>query len=468
MSLTATGGLPIYAGNANNPPPPPPADNGVQDLVTSGWTAAQANATSSLGSAQTLISNLQSVSHLLAGVSSVSATLTQPQPLSIPVISVLSPTATEVLPAGQDAFTNPQQTFILRNIPGMPAVPDFPVAPINTFNTSDIPYSSNMLTDLRARLLEWVDGRSTGILPSVEQAIWDRGRSREIATYSLKAKEAMRLSGIGGFSKPQGSLNIELQSAAQDAQSAISTLSRDVMIKQADLEQSNRRFSMEQAWKMEEALITYTNQQMQRVLEAAKSLQQFSNDLYQHQVSLYGIRKQAESAKISADATIYSAQLSADMEGYKAQVSANVSKYSADSSARASNYNTRVSAEQSKYNAEVSANASEFSAVLGQQSAKYHADVETQIAVANMNIEVSKANVQKMIQQVTIQAEALKAGAQITAQLAASAMSSVNLSGHLGASTSNSASNSVSASVSSSISQNQSVSLGYSYAGSAG
>lgn len=193
-----------------------------------------------------------------------------------------------------------------------------PTNPANTFAFTEIPYSSNLLTDLRATLLAWVDGKSTGLLPSVEQAIWDRGRAREVVSSNRKAQEAIRSFAMRGFSKPPGALSLEIQDAAQEAQNASLTLSRDVMIKQAELEQSNRRFSLELAEKMEEAMIAYTNQQMNRALEAAKALQQFLIDVYGHEVQAYGVQTQAYAARVGAEVNAFKAKT--DMQVAEANV----------------------------------------------------------------------------------------------------------------------------------------------------
>jgi hypothetical protein len=253
-----------------------------------------------------------------------------------------------------------------------------PVAPANTFAFTEIPYSANLLTDLRARLLEWVDGTATGILPSVEQAIYDRGRAREAVAMNLKSQTAIRSFAMRGFPKPPGALSLELNDAAQVAQDASLTLSRDILIKQAELEQSNRRFSMEQAWKVEEGAIAYTTQQMQRALESAKSFQQFAIEIFQQNVAAYGVGAQV-------------------------------------------------------YGARVGAETATFTALTNQQ-----------VAEANIRIEEARVQLQAWVQQLTMQMEAVKAGAQVSAQLAASALSAVNLSGSLQDGTSRSTSENVS------------------------
>jgi len=247
--------------------------NGVGNLVADGWTRSMEYANSAFEAAQTFLDTLQNSANYGA-------------PYIDPNLSKIE-------------LDIAQFNTLLGTIPANPA---------NTFAFTEIPYSSTLLTDLRARLLEWVDGASTGLLPSVEQAIWDRGRAREVTANNRKAQEAVRSFAMRGFSKPQGALSLEIQDAAQEAQNASNTLSREVMIKQADLEQSNRRFSIEQAEKMEEAMIAYTSQQMARVLEAAKAYQAFLIDIYGHEVTAYGVETQAYTSRVGAETTAFKAK----------------------------------------------------------------------------------------------------------------------------------------------------------------
>jgi len=246
---------------------------GVGNIVASGWETSMAYANTAFEAAQTFLTALQN-----SALSSQIYIDPNMQKLNLDI----------------DKFNS--------------LVGALPITPSTTFAFTEIPYSSNLLTDLRARLLEWVNGASTGLLPSVEQAIWDRGRAREVTTNNRKAQEAVRSFAMRGFSKPQGALSLEIQDAAQEAQNASNTLSRDVMIKQADLEQSNRRFSFEQAEKMEEALISYTSQQAARVLESAKALQQFIIEIYQQDVAAYGVETQAYAARVGAETTAFKAK----------------------------------------------------------------------------------------------------------------------------------------------------------------
>lgn len=257
-------------------------DNGAASTVANQWVAMQNFATSAFQGAQTFITALQNMR--FAGVS-------------------IDPHL-ETLDLNIAAFNQ-----LLGTAPTVPA---------NNFAFTEIPYSSNLLTDLRAQLLAWVDGKSTGILPSVEQAIYDRGRAREAVASNRKAQEAVRQFAMRGFPKPPGALSLEIQDAAQAAQNNDISLNRDIIIKQAELEQSNRRFSMEQSWKMEEGMIAYTNQQMQRALDKARVLQQFIIDTFQQQVAEYGVQTQAYSARVGAETAAFKAKT--DMQVAEANV----------------------------------------------------------------------------------------------------------------------------------------------------
>ena len=188
-----------------------------------------------------------------------------------------------------------------------------PISPANNSVFTEIPYSSVYLTHLITQLDSWVTGAATGLAPAVEQAIWDRERARTTATAGAKSEEAIRAFALRGFSKPPGALAIELQDAEQELQSAVIASSREQAIKQADLEQSNRRFAIEQAWKVQEGLIAYTTQQMNRALDAVKDIHSFVASVFHEQVLAYGTQAQVYTAKTGAATTVYRAQIDAEV-----------------------------------------------------------------------------------------------------------------------------------------------------------
>jgi hypothetical protein len=208
----------------------------------------------------------------------------------------------------------------LLNLPIFNAVqPDSPLAPAFYFSFSEAAYTSQLLVDMRTILDRWVNGDATGLAPAVEQAIWDRARAREVTSSQRKIDASIRMFASRGFTKPPGALNLDIQQALQDAQDAISTQSRDVMVKQADLEQNNRHFAFETAWKVEEGLITYQNQISQRAFETAKYAQQAAIDIFHEVVARYSADIQAYIANVEVFKAALQAEL-AKLDIYKAEL----------------------------------------------------------------------------------------------------------------------------------------------------
>lgn len=484
-------------------------------------------------------------------------TTTAPVAPALPTVAIPS-APTVVLPDVPTLLGINVPNEPLLNLPTFTKVlPDSPLAPNFIFSFNEPGYSDGLLTDLKMQLDIWVTGTATGLPPAVEQAIWDRDRQREITASNRKIREASRNYARLGFSKPPGALAIEISQALQDSQDTQITQSREVMIKQADLEQSNRRFAFEQAWKVEEGLIRYNSDMAARALDAAKFAQQVGIDIYHEAVLAYGAQIQGYTAQVEAykaalqgelakldvfraeleaqkligelnvqAVQIYTARVEAakividmfraevdaanaaaavnkttieayaatvnaygetvrakatEYEGYATQVRAEVAKidvFTAQASAYGAQvggfkatvdalvatknvemdvnqklpldvfksltevYRVGVDAESQRIgalakvydsNTEVfKAEVAGESSKIGSQTEVYKAQAGVAEATGNLRIEAAKANLQNLIQEVTLLIEAIKGGAQVAAQLAAASMSAINLSGQIG------------------------------------
>lgn len=219
-------------------------------------------------------------------------------------------------------------TLLGINIPGAPTLtmPAFdatlavaPTAPANSFAFAEAGYSSPLLASLKSILQSWVDGAATGLAPAVEQAIWDRGRRREQTTLARRSDEALRDFATRGFTKPPGALAVALSEALQAAQDADQAVSREIMIKQAELEQANRQFAFETAFKLESALVEYQNRIAQRAFDAAKYAQEAAIQIYVAQVQGYGAEVQAYGERARVFKTLIEAEL-AKLEVFKAEL----------------------------------------------------------------------------------------------------------------------------------------------------
>ena len=87
----------------------------------------------------------------------------------------------------------------------------------------------------------------TGIHPDVEDQIWQRDRARVLQDVKRAGDEVIATFAARGFPLPPGAAAHQLALVQQDGQNKISQASRDVAIKQAEIEIENVRFAVERA-----------------------------------------------------------------------------------------------------------------------------------------------------------------------------------------------------------------------------
>lgn len=268
-------------------------------------------------------------------------------------------------------------------------------------------YASSLLTAVKAKLLERVTGGS-GLTPAVEQAIWDRGRSRETAVWSANTAEIARTSEALGFHLPPGVVAAQQRQAQETYYNKLSDFSRDVSIKQADLEQKNLEQTITVGMELEGKLIDYSYRLEQLTFESAKIRAQNAIDVYNAQIENYKALLSAyQTYAIAYDSiikgelakvTAYKAQIDAEMakaevnkalvEQYKASIEANMSLVEIFK-AQVSAAQTLVSLEQTKISA------------VGEQIKAYVAQVNAETAKieaykAGVDAEATKVEVYKI------------------------------------------------------------------------
>lgn len=131
-------------------------------------------------------------------------------------------------------------------------------------------YASQLLDNLKAVLNARIQG-GTGIPPAVEQQIWDRARDRETQIALAREQEVLRGAEALGFPLPSGVLAGQLADARREYQDKLSGLSRDIAIKQAELEQQNLKDSIQSALQLESTLLDDCYKLEMLAFEAAKT-----------------------------------------------------------------------------------------------------------------------------------------------------------------------------------------------------
>ena len=265
-------------------------------------------------------------------------------------------------------------------------------------------YASELLEALKSTLSARIAG-GTGLAPAVEQAIWDRDRSRVTQVALANEAEIMRGSEAFGFHLPSGVLVAQLREAQQNHYNKLAELSRDVAIKQADLEQENLKQTIAAGMQLEGQLIDYSYKLEALSFEAAKAhadnaIQVHGAAVEQFKALLAGYQTYAEGYRAIIDGEmakveVYKAEL--DAERTKAQINATlVDQYKAQIEAgmsRVEIYRAQVAAAETLVKIE----EAKIGAA-GEQIRAYVAQVNAETA----KIEAYKASVQAQATRVDI------------------------------------------------------------------
>ena len=200
---------------------------------------------------------------------------------------------------------------------------DFPtsnslVIPGMTFSFSESNYSDTLLTSVKDALITRLAG-GTGLTPAVEAAIWNRGRDRE-QTSSLQSERTLLVDRAqSGFSRPTGAAMAALDRVIADTQDKIIDLSREIMIKQAELEQENVKHAIQQTVALEDILVREHMAINQRSFEVAKYVQDIQIEIFKMAVSKYTSEVEAYKAFTQSYQLRVQAELT-KVEIYKAKL----------------------------------------------------------------------------------------------------------------------------------------------------
>lgn len=131
-------------------------------------------------------------------------------------------------------------------------------------------YASQLMDNLKAALNARIHGGS-GLAPAVEQQIWDRSRDRETQIALAREQEVLRGAEALGFPLPSGVLVGQLTDARREYHDKLSGLSRDIAIKQAEMEQQNVKDAIQSALQLETTLLDDCYKLEMLAFEASKA-----------------------------------------------------------------------------------------------------------------------------------------------------------------------------------------------------
>ena len=115
------------------------------------------------------------------------------------------------------------------------------------FMTEFFPNECGYLQKAQQWICDALTNGGTGIKPHVENQIWQRDRARVLADVKRAGDELLAAFAARGFPLPPGAATHAMHLTQFDGQNKIAQASRDVAIKQVEIEIENVRFAVESA-----------------------------------------------------------------------------------------------------------------------------------------------------------------------------------------------------------------------------
>ncbi len=150
-------------------------------------------------------------------------------------------------------------------------------------------------------LINTITNGGTGINPAVEHQIWQRGRDRVIAEGDRADSQTLIQFSQRGYALPSGVMVKQLQANRFEQLARLQEQSRDVAIKQAELEIENLRFAVQQV----------IDARLRALAVAADYIRAITGG-FESAVRISNLEAQAKAALMAATADLYRARLQRD------------------------------------------------------------------------------------------------------------------------------------------------------------
>lgn len=232
------------------------------------------------------------------------------------------PTLTVNLPAPPSLLSLSVEKFSGLNLPTFDAA-DPVLTAVEPSIREYVPgaqYTSALLSGLQATLLDRITTGGTGLSQEVENAIWDRGREREARSQDDAVRALEQMESLG-YALPPGMYLEARVRILTESDYANRGLSREVMIKSAELQLDNVKHALTTATQLEGTLIDYTNKVEQRVFDATRYATEAGISIYNAKVQAYQAMVETYRAKVQAYQALVQAEVSR-VEAYRAQIAA--------------------------------------------------------------------------------------------------------------------------------------------------
>jgi len=193
------------------------------------------------------------------------------------------------------------------------------IAPVAAFVYSEEAYLSVLKDPLDTKILADIVAGGTGLAPDVEDAIYNRARSRFSQERGVQYVEATNYFASRGHSLPPGALQARITEIDRRFNNSLDDVNRDIVVKQAELTWQNIKETITAGMNRENTLMQHANAVAQRAFDSAKFEVESILAIFSAEVALYNTRLDAYKTEAMIFTERVKAQL-AQVEVFKAQI----------------------------------------------------------------------------------------------------------------------------------------------------
>lgn len=242
--------------------------------------------------------------------------------------NIMMPSFTAVLPTDSSvAPTNLEQTLANAYSSAAPQMITMVDGYVDNLIAKYNPQYHNQMAAIEAQLTKYLQG-GTGLNASVENAIYERARTKSNAEALRVRDTALTDAAARGFTLPTGALMSAMQTARQAGADNNSQAAREIVVMQAEYEQKNLQFAVTTSASLRTTLLNTTMMYMQNLTSLNSQALDYAKSVLNAVIETYNITVKAFNLKLDAykaEAQVYEAKIKgalAGIEVYQAEIKA--------------------------------------------------------------------------------------------------------------------------------------------------
>lgn len=306
-----------------------------------------------------------------------------------------------------------------------PVLQELNLSDVDPMNAGEFIFDDTLIDAIKTRLQHNIVNGGTGLLSAIETAIWQRDLERNEQQLEDSTDKLIQVWAKKGFTLPDGMLANSLAKIQKEYMNKLLDRSREISVKQAELEQANLFKSMELGISLISQLIRAMLDYDNLALRVKEDAMKFSNDYINTQIAINNNLVEVYKAKVAAYGELMRAEI-AKIEIYRAQIQAALGILQLNDQ-QVKIYSAQIEAEIARYSGEIQGQkliveifSEEIKALLAQvgfEESKIKAYAE-QVRVVLAKADVYKTELEAVATEINVEKAKIDANTQVIDQWA--------------------------------------------------